>query len=149
MRIKTISFVVALVAGGTIWAGGAFAAGPASTCPASFQCGFSFAQTKSLGASNPGQPSVIIGYLSLDNSTPPIPTLVALSNEDGTLKTLQTITGTCANGTSGAPGTLDFTGVGGPKIAFVVSNSDTELKFVSTDVKSGFTNVSLGSCRQL
>lgn len=84
MRIKTISLVVTLIGAFAVWADGAFASGPTTTCPVSFSCGLSVAQTKSLqDANNPGEPSVLIGYLVFDASA--IPTIFVQQNKNRVL----------------------------------------------------------------
>lgn len=150
MNIKAISFVVAAICAGVTFSNGAFAAGPTTTCPvANFKCALSFSQTKSLAdPNNPGQPSVGIGYLVFDSSVTPIPTIFAQGNKDGVLKLIQTQTGVCTGGTSGNPGTLDFS-PNGPVLKFVTFNTGAELRFIDTSPNNGFTNETVGSCRQL
>jgi hypothetical protein len=150
LRIKTISLVVALIGAVAVWAGGALASGPNTSCPgANFQCELSVAQTKSLqDASNPGQPTVLIGYLVFDASATPKPTLYVEQNKDGILKPIQTPTGTCTAGSSGSPGTLDFT-PNGPLLRFVEFNGGSELRFIDTEPNSGLVAETLGSCRKL
>jgi hypothetical protein len=147
LRIKTSSLVVAAICAVVISSGHAFAAGPNTTCPvANFKCALSFAQTKPLSdPTNPGQPSVGIGYLVFDSSGTPVPTIFIVQNKDGVLKPLATQVGTCASGTGGAPGTLDFT-PSGPKLRFVTFNTNAELRFI--DGGTGTTDVTVGSCRQ-
>jgi hypothetical protein len=149
LHIKTIFFVVATICAGVTFSSGAFAAGPNTTCPvANFKCALSVAQTKSLtDPTNPGQPSAVIGYLVFDTSTPPLPTIFVVQNKNGVAKPLATQTGTCSTGTGGAPGTLDFTGTGGPKLRFVTFNTNAELRFIDGGV--GTTGVTVGSCRKL
>lgn len=148
MRIKTVLFGVALIAIGAAGIGAAFAAAPTTTCPpALFQCGLSVASTKPLGSGSPGRPDMTIGYLVFDGSG--IPTLFALSSKDGTIQPMNTVTGTCSGTIDGTPGTLDFTGAGGPKLAFVTFKT-SDLRFITTDLNgSGQSNVIQGSCIQL
>jgi hypothetical protein len=148
LSFKAISFAVAVIGAVALSGSSAFAVGPNTTCPvANFKCALSFAQTKSLtDPSNPGQPSVGIGYLVFDSSVPPKPTIFVVQNKDGVLKTLATQVGTCSTGTAGAPGTLDFTAGTGPLLRFVTFNSGAELRFI--DGSAGTTGVTVGSCRQ-
>src|SRR5713101_4451858 len=55
------------------------------------------------------------------------------------LKPLATQTGVCSGGASGAPGTLDFTGGGGPLLRFVTFNTNADLRFI--DGGTGTTGV--------
>src|SRR5260370_25729849 len=125
LSIKAISFAVAVIGAAAVSGSSAFAVGPNTTCPpAQFKCALSFAQTKSLtDPMNPGQPSVGIGYLVFDNSATPIPTIFVVQNKDGVLKPIGTQVGICSSGTAGAPGTLNFTGGGGPLLRFVTFNT--------------------------
>lgn len=85
MRIKTISLVVTLIGAFAVWANGAFACGPTTLCPvANFKCALSVAQVKSLAdLNNPGEPSVLIGYLVFDASA--IPTIFVQQNKNRVL----------------------------------------------------------------
>ena len=150
MRIKTISFVVAAICTVVISSGGAFATGPNSTCPvANFKCAFSAVESRSLqDPSNPGRPSVIIGYIVFDNSATPIPTVFSQQNKDGALQTLHSVAGACTSGSSGNPGTLDFS-PNGPVLKFVTFNSGAELRLIDTSLNNGFASETLGTCRQL
>ena len=151
MSIKAISFVVAVIGAVAVSGSSAFAVGPNSTCPpAAFKCAFSAVESKSLqDPSNPGRPSVVIGYIVFDSSATPIPTVFSQQNKDGVLQTLQSVAGTCSSGSSGSPGTLDFSGAGGPTLNFVTTHSGAELRFVDTSLNSGFASETLGTCRQL
>jgi hypothetical protein len=151
LSIKAISFVVAVIGAVAVSGSGALATGPNSTCPpAAFKCAFSAVESKSLqDPSNPGRPSVVIGYIVFDSSATPIPTVFSQQNKDGALQTLQSVAGTCSSGTSGSPGTLDFSGAGGPTLNFVTTHSGAELRFVDTSLNSGFASETLGTCRQL
>ena len=148
MHIKTIFFVVATICTGVTFSSRAFAAGPTTTCPvANFKCALSFSQTKSLAdTTNPGQPSVGVGYLVFDASA--LPTIWAQQNKDGVLKLIQTQTGVCTGGTNGNPGTLDFN-PNGPVLKFVTFHTGTELRFLDTSINNGLINETVGSCRQL
>jgi hypothetical protein len=148
LRIKAISFVVAVIGAVAVsGSNGAFASGPSSLCPvANFKCAISFSQTKSLADStNPGQPSVGVGYMTFDASA--IPTVFVQQLKDGVLKPIQTQTGVCTGGTSGNPGTLDFS-PNGPILKFVTFNSGAELRFIDTSLNNGLTAETVGSCRQ-
>lgn len=149
LSFKTISFVVATICAIVTFSSGAFATGPLSTCPvANFKCAFSAVESRSLNDPNhPGRASVIIGYIVFDNAA--VPTVFSQENKDGVLQTLQSATGTCASGSSGSPGTLDFSGIGGPTLRFVTSHSGAELRFLDTELNSGFASETLGSCRQI
>jgi hypothetical protein len=151
LRIKAISFVVAVIGAVAVSGSSVFATGPTTTCPpAAFKCAFSAVESKSLqDPSNPGRPSVIIGYIVFDNSA--IPTVFSQQNKDGALQTLQSVAGTCSSGTSGNPGTLDFSGAGGPTLRFVTTHSGAELRFLDTSINNGnaFASETLGSCRQI
>ena len=151
MSIKAISFVVAVIGAVAVSGSSAFAVGPNSTCPpAAFKCAFSAVESKSLqDPSNPGRPSVVIGYIVFDSSATPIPTVFSQQNKDGVLQTLQSVAGTCSSGSSGSPGTLDFSGGGGPTLRFVTFKSGAELRFIDTSLNNGFASETLGSCRQL
>jgi len=151
LRIKAIPFVVAVIGAVAVSGSNVFATGPTTTCPpAAFKCAFSAVESKSLqDLSNPGRPSVIIGYIVFDSSATPIPTVFSQQNKDGALQTLQSVAGTCTSGSSGSPGTLDFSGAGGPKLRFVTSHSGAELRFLDTSLNNGFASETLGSCRQL
>jgi hypothetical protein len=150
LSIKAISFVVAAICTVVISSSGAFATGPTTTCPpAAFKCAFSAVESKSLNdPSNPGRPSIVIGYIVFDSSATPIPTVFSQQNKDGALQTLQSVSGTCSSGTSGNPGTLDFS-PNGPILKFVTFNSGAELRFIDTSINNGFTAETVGSCRQL
>ena len=151
LSFKTISFVVAVIGAVAVSGTGALATGPNSTCPpANFKCALSVVESKSLSdPNNPGRPSVIIGYLVFDNSGTPIPTVFTQQNKDGALQAIQSATGTCTSGSSGNPGSLDFSGVGGPTLRFVTTHSGAELRFIDTSLNSGFASETLGTCRQL
>jgi hypothetical protein len=147
VRFRTILFVVVLIAVGTAGFASVFAAPPVTSCPpALFQCGFSAAQTKPLGSGSPGRPDMTIGYLVFDGAG--IPTIFAQTSKDGTLQPLNAITGTCTGTTDGTPGTLDFTGGLGPKLAFVTFKTG-DLRFITTELNNGLANVIQGSCIQL
>ena len=149
LRIKAISFVVAVIGAVAVSGSGALASGPTSTCPpAAFKCAFSAVESKSLqDPSNPGRPSVVIGYIVFDSSVTPIPTVFSQQNKDGALQTLQSAPGTCSSGTSGNPGTLDFSP--GPILKFVTTHSGAELRFLDTSLNNGFASETLGTCRQI
>jgi hypothetical protein len=148
LRIKTSSLVVAAICAVAVSGSSAFATGPTTTCPpANFKCAFSAVESKSLNdPSNPGRPSIVIGYIVFDNSA--VPTVFSQQNKDGVLQTLQSVAGTCTGGTSGNPGTLDFS-PNGPILKFVTFNSGAELRFIDTSINNGFTAETVGSCRQL
>ena len=150
MSIKAISFVVAAICTVVISSSGALATGPTTTCPpAAFKCAFSAVESKSLNdPNNPGRPSIVIGYIVFDSSATPIPTVFSQQNKDGVLQTLQSVAGTCTGGTSGNPGTLDFS-PNGPILKFVTSHSGAELRFLDTSLNNGFASETLGSCRQI
>ena len=150
LRIKAISFVVATICTVVTISSGAFASGPTTTCPpANFKCAFSAVESKSLqDPSNPGRPSIVIGYIVFDSSVTPIPTVFSQQNKDGALQTLQSVSGTCTGGTSGNPGTLNFS-PNGPILKFVTFNSGAELRFIDTSTNNTFTSETVGSCRQL
>ena len=151
LSFKAISFVVAVIGAVAVSGSGAFASGPTTTCPpAAFKCAFSAVESKSLqDPSNPGRPSVIIGYIVFDSSATPIPTVFSQQNKDGALQTIASGSGTCTGGSSGSPGTLNFSGVGGPILRFVTFNSGAEMRFIDTSTNNGFTSETVGSCRQL
>ena len=149
MRIKAISFVVATICAVVTFSNGAFAAGPNTTCPpATFKCAFSAVESRSLqDPNNPGRPSVVIGYIVFDSSATPIPTVFSQQNKDGALQMLQSAPGTCSSGTSGNPGTLDFSP--GPILKFVTTHSGAELRFLDTSLNNGFASETVGTCRQI
>jgi hypothetical protein len=149
LRIKAISFVVAVIGAVAVSGSSGFASGPTTTCPpANFKCAFSAVESRSLqDPNNPGRPSIVIGYIVFDNSA--IPTVFSQQNKDGALQTLQSVAGTCSNGSSGSPGTLNFSGAGGPVLRFVTFKSGAELRFIDTSPNNGFASETLGSCRQL
>ena len=148
LRIKAISFVVATICTVVTISSGAFASGPTTTCPpANFKCAFSAVESKSLqDPSNPGRPSIVIGYIVFDNSA--IPTVFSQQNKDGALQTLQSVAGTCTVGTSGTPGTLNFS-PNGPILKFVTTHSGAELRFLDTSLNNGFASETVGTCRQI
>ena len=148
MSIKAISFVVAAICAVAISGSIAFAAGPTTTCPpAAFKCAFSAVESRSLNdPNNPGRPSIVIGYIVFDNSA--VPTVFSQQNKDGVLQTLQSVAGTCTGGTSGNPGTLDFS-PNGPILKFVTFKSGAELRFLDSSLNNGFASETLGSCRQI
>jgi len=147
LSIKAISFAVAVI-GAVAVSGSALATGPTTTCPpAAFKCAFSAVESRSLNdPNNPGRPSIVIGYIVFDNSA--VPTVFSQQNKDGVLQTLQSVAGTCTGGTSGNPGTLDFS-PNGPILKFVTSHSGAELRFLDTSLNNGFASETLGSCRQI
>ena len=151
LRIKAISFVVAMIGAVAVSGSSVLASGPISTCPpAAFKCAFSAVESKSLqDPSNPGRPSVIIGYIVFDSSATPIPTVFSQQNKDGALQTLQSVSGTCTSGSSGSPGTLDFNASGGPTLRFVTTHSGAELRFLDSSLNNGFASETLGTCRQI
>ena len=151
MRFKTISFVVvAAICTVALFSSGAFATGPLSTCPpALFKCAFSAVESRSLNdPNNPGRPSIVIGYIVFDSSATPIPTVFSQQNKDGALQNLQSVAGTCTSGSSGSPGTLDFS-PNGPVLKFVTTHSGAELRFIDTSLNNGFASETLGTCRQI
>jgi len=150
LRIKAISFVVAVIGAVAVSGSGALATGPTTTCPpAAFKCAFSAVESRSLqDPNNPGRPSIVIGYIVFDSSPTPIPTVFSQQNKDGALQNLQSVSGTCSSGASGNPGTLDFS-PNGPILKFVTFNSGAELRFIDTSLNNGFTSETVGSCRQL
>ena len=150
MRIKTISFVVAAACAVAFFWSDAFATGPNSTCPvASFKCAFSAVESRSLNdPNNPGRPSIVIGYIVFDSSATPIPTVFSQQNKDGALQNLQSVAGTCTSGSSGSPGTLDFS-PNGPVLKFVTTHTGAELRFIDTSLNNGFASETLGTCRQI
>ena len=150
LRIKAISFVVAVIGAVAVSGSGALATGPTTTCPpATFKCAFSAVESRSLqDPNNPGRPSVIIGYIVFDSSPTPIPTVFSQQNKDGALQTLQSVAGVCTGGTSGNPGTLDFS-PNGPILKFVTTHSGAELRFLDTSLNSGFASETVGTCRQI
>ena len=149
MSIKAISFAVAVIGAVAVSGSSALATGPTTTCPpANFKCAFSAVESKSLNdPSNPGRPSIVIGYIVFDNSA--VPTVFSQQNKDGVLQTLQSVAGTCTSGSSGSPGILDFNASGGPTLRFVTSHSGAELRFLDTSLNNGFASETLGSCRQI
>ena len=150
LRIKAISFVVATICAVVTFSNGAFAAGPNTTCPpATFKCAFSAVESRSLqDPNNPGRPSIVIGYIVFDSSGTPIPTVFSQQNKDGALQMLQSAPGTCSSGTSGNPGTLDFS-PNGPILKFVTTHSGAELRFLDTSLNNGFASETVGTCRQI
>jgi len=150
LSIKAISFAVAVIGAVAVSGSGALATGPTTTCPpAAFKCAFSAVESKSLNdPNNPGRPSIVIGYIVFDSSATPIPTVFSQQNKDGVLQTLQSVAGTCTGGTSGNPGTLDFS-PNGPILKFVTTHSGAELRFLDTSLNNGFASETLGSCRQI
>jgi hypothetical protein len=148
LRIKAISFVVATICTVVTFSSGAFAVGPNTTCPvAAFKCAFSAVESRSLqDPNNPGRPSIVIGYIVFDGSA--IPTVFSQQNKDGALQTLQNVAGTCSSGTSGNPGTLDFS-PNGPILKFVTTHSGAELRFLDTSLNNGFASETVGTCRQI
>ena len=150
MSIKAISFAVAVIGAVAVSCSSALATGPTTTCPpAAFKCAFSAVESRSLNdPNNPGRPSIVIGYIVFDSSATPIPTVFSQQNKDGVLQTLQSVAGTCTGGTSGNPGTLDFS-PNGPILKFVTSHSGAELRFLDTSLNNGFASETLGSCRQI
>jgi len=148
LSIKAISFAVAVIGAVAVSGSGALATGPTTTCPpAAFKCAFSAVESRSLNdPNNPGRPSIVIGYIVFDNSA--VPTVFSQQNKDGVLQTLQSVAGTCTGGTSGNPGTLDFS-PNGPILKFVTSHSGAELRFLDTSLNNGFASETLGSCRQI
>ena len=151
LSFKPISFVVAVIGAVAVSASGALATGPTTTCPpAAFKCAFSAVESKSLNdPNNPGRPSIVIGYIVFDSSATPIPTVFSQQNKDGVLQSIQSAAGTCTSGTSGNPGSLDFSGVGGPTLRFVTTHSGAELRFLDTSLNNGFASETLGTCRQI
>ena len=148
LSFKTISFVVAVIGAVAVsGSNGVFAAGPTTTCPpAAFKCAFSAVESRSLqDPNNPGRPSVVIGYIVFDGSA--VPTVFSQQNKDGALQTLQSVPGTCSSGTSGNPGTLDFSP--GPILKFVTTHSGAELRFIDTSLNNGFASETVGTCRQI
>jgi hypothetical protein len=150
LRIKAISFVVAVIGAVAVSGSSVFATGPTTTCPpATFKCAFSAVESKSLqDPSNPGRPSIVIGYIVFDSSATPIPTVFSQQNKDGALQTLQSVSGTCTGGTSGNPGTLNFS-PNGPILKFVTTHSGAELRFLDTSLNNGFASETVGTCRQI
>ena len=150
LSFKTISFVVAVIGAVAVSGSGAMATGPNSTCPpANFKCAFSAVESKSLqDPSNPGRPSIVIGYIVFDNSGTPIPTVFSQQNKDGALQTIQSVPGTCTSGTSGNPGTLNFS-PNGPVLNFVTTHSGAELRFLDSSLNNGFASETIGTCRQI
>ena len=148
MSIKAISFAVAVIGAVAVSGSSALATGPTTTCPpANFKCAFSAVESRSLNdPNNPGRPSIVIGYIVFDNSA--VPTVFSQQNKDGVLQTLQSVAGTCTGGTSGNPGTLDFS-PNGPILKFVTFKSGAELRFLDSSLNNGFASETLGSCRQI
>jgi hypothetical protein len=87
-----------------------------------------------------------VGYIVFDASA--VPTVFVQQLKDGVLKQIQAQTGVCTGGTSGNPGTLDFS-PNGPILKFVTFNSGAELRFIDTSLNNGLTAETVGSCRQL
>jgi hypothetical protein len=137
-----------------------------TTCPTSFQCAFSAAETlslvtpKNVGGS-PGQPDVYVGYIAFQGSTV---TMTGIQNVNGTVGAIGTsimsapavLTGTCADGINGQPAVITFPGVT-PKtttqLSFVKNAASTELQFILTqDINSTNINsansIRIGVCRQ-
>jgi len=148
LSIKAISFAVAVIGAVAVSGSSALATGPTTTCPpATFKCAFSAVESRSLNdPNNPGRPSIVIGYIVFDNSA--VPTVFSQQNKDGVLQTLQSVAGTCTGGTSGNPGTLDFS-PNGPILKFVTFKSGAELRFLDSSLNNGFASETLGSCRQI
>jgi hypothetical protein len=153
VSIKRFSIILGLISATLGWVN-AFAATPAipsTACPTTFTCAFDAAEVRPLNdPTTPGAPAVYVGFLSFDGTGHP--TLDALGDFNGTPQTLVTAVGTCTPGGPGTPstlGTLDF-GANGPKFAFVVDNSSTELRLIITADANGVTPsaVNIGTCTQ-
>jgi hypothetical protein len=151
VSIKRFSIILGLIGATLGWAN-AFATTPpipATNCPINFTCAFDAAEVRPLNdPTTPGEPAVFVGFLSFNNSG--VPTLDSLGDINGTPQTLVTAVGTCTPGGPGTPstlGTLDF-GANGPKFAFVVDNTNTELRLIITADANGVTPsaVNLSTC---
>jgi len=146
------------------WSGMVFAQATTigTTCPTSFICAFSAAETMSLvtpksSSGSPGQPDVYLGYLAFQGSTV---TMTGTQNVNGTVSSIGTGTpavlpGTCADGANGQPAIITFPGTGKTttQISFVKNAANTELQFILTqDINSSSStsanSVRIGVCRQ-
>jgi hypothetical protein len=150
------------------WSGMAFAQAtlPTTTCPTSFTCAFSAAETMALvtpksSGSSPGQPDVYVGYIVFQGSTV---TMTGTQNVNGTVGAIGTstsgsppvLTGSCADGTTnGQPAIITFPGSGKTttQLSFVKNAANTELQFILTqDINSSSStsanSVRIGVCRQ-
>ncbi len=142
-----------------LWAGSASAQSAGNittTCPVSFTCAFSSAETRSFSAPPPqqaGAPDVYIGYVAFDSTGRVTVSTIGMLNGSITPGTI--VSASCTNGTNGAPAILNFAN-GGPQWMFVTANSQAgangeELDFIqSQDVSGVKTNnnaVRVGVCR--
>jgi hypothetical protein len=158
---NSVSALIGLFAIG--WSGMAFAQATAinTTCPTSFTCAFSAAETMSLVTpkpNTPGQPDVYLGYLAFDGSGNV--TMTGKQNVNGTVSSIGTgspavLSGSCLDGMNGLPAIITFPGTGKAttQISFVKDNANTELQFILTqDLNSASTtsanSVRIGVCRQ-
>lgn len=145
------------------WSGIALAQATAitTTCPVSFTCAFSAAETMSLVTpkpNTPGQPDVFAGYMVFDGSSNV--TLAGAKNLNGTVGQIGSgsppglsSTAPCVAGTMGQPATVTFND--NSQISFVTDSSGNELQFIlskdvsSTGNNSGISNsVRVGVCRK-
>jgi hypothetical protein len=146
------------------WSGIAFA--QATTCPISFTCAFSAAESMSLvtpkGTPNqPGQPDVYVGYMVFDGSSNV--TLTGMQNVNGTVGQIGGTSGLtsktpCAAGTAGQPATITFSD--NSEISFVTDanggspGSIGELQFIltkdqnTTGKTTTANSVRVGVCRK-
>ncbi len=164
MISKSVLALAGLIA--LLWAGSAFAQSAGNlttTCPLSFVCGFSSAETRAFSSKaqppqQAGAPDVYIGYIAFD-STPYPNTKVTVSTIgllNGTFSPGTIVSASCVNGSSGSPATLNFAN-GGPQWMFVTVNSGAgangeELDFIQTQDVAGSNGnnsnaVRVGVCR--
>ncbi len=136
-----------------------------TTCPTSFTCAFSAAETLSLVTSknvgSAGQPDVYVGYIAFQGSTV---TMTGQQNVNGTVGAIGTatsgspsvLTGSCTTGINGQPAIITFPGTASntrTQLSFVTNVANTELQFIltqdinSTSVTSA-NSVRIGVCRQ-
>ena len=163
---RFVAAVAGLLALG--WSGMALAQATTITtsCPTSFTCAFSAAETMSLvtpkGSNTPGQPDVYLGYMAFDGSANV--TMTGTQNVNGTVGPIGTspggnpfvLPGTCTAGSNGQPATITFATPDKSEISFVTDSGATELQFIlskdksSTSSKGGtITNsVRIGVCRK-
>ncbi len=162
---RSFATLVGLLALG--WSGLAFAQATTitTTCPTSFTCAFSAAETFSLVTSkggSPGQPDVYVGYVVFQGSTV---TMTGQQNVNGTVGPIGTVppggsapllTGTCTDAVlNGQPAIITFPGTGKTttQLSFVKNAAGTELQFILTqDINSSSStsanSVRIGVCRQ-
>ena len=156
---RFVSAIAGLLALG--WSALAFAQATTITtsCPTSFTCAFSAAETMSLVTpkpNTPGQPDVYAGYMVFDGSSNV--TLTGLQNLNGTVgqigsgspPVLSSST-PCAAGANGQPANITFTD--NSVISFVTDSGGAELQFILSQDKNSTTktasnSVRVGVCRK-